>query len=450
MARITRRRLQESRRHLVTASVVVALLLVEAVLGLLASPFEAGRMVAVALSLAALVAALWRLELAIALLAGLSMYPSPTILDVQGRVIGVIHLAGGLVLAAWLLRRLVVQRDVSLPKTRLNAPLFALILIWPLAWLAGYAFWDSTVPTFHRQPLFFAAEYGQLLLFVAVFWATADTVRSERWIQAICIIMILGNASTVVLGEQLHWNQTPVALALACAFLAFGRAGLPQRAGLGLLVGVFLWGLLGVNRIPIYLANATVILVVLFFRSRPLFVLALIVFAVWSAVFLRPIWLAEGSIGGRLELAQGALSIFKARPFLGVGPTHYRSYAIIHHRVLGWGWHTVESGMLLPHDIWLYFLANVGVAGSLAILWLVGSMFWQPFTVFRRAEVALSRVLAVAAMAAVAGVVVQSAGGHLGFLPDYNLASFYMAPVWILMGLVVARSRVTAGGQGDG
>jgi hypothetical protein len=29
----------------------------------------------------------------------------------------------------------------------------------------------------------------------------------------------------------------------------------------------------------------------------------------------------------------------------------------------------------------------------------------------------------------------------MGFLPDYGLASFYMVPVWILMGLMAARAQ---------
>jgi O-antigen ligase len=219
------------------------------------------------------------------------------------------------------------------------------------------------------------------------------------------------------------------------------------KAGLWLVLGIFLWGLIRVNRIPVYLASMVVVLVVSFLKSRRLFVLMSIIFVVLGVAFIKPLWDVEGSILSRLELARLAWSIFKEYPVLGIGPTHYRSYAILYHRALGW--HTVESGMLLPHDRWLYFLANMGVVGLLGIIWVVGSILWGAVSDYRRTQDAFSKVLTVSALASVAGVLVQSAGGHMAFLPDYQMSSFYMVPVWILMGLMVARRQGTIKEQDD-
>jgi O-antigen ligase len=236
----------------------------------------------------------------------------------------------------------------------------------------------------------------------------------------------------------LGWNQTPVALALTCSLLTFGKVDTRLKAGLWLVLGIFMWGLIQVDRIPVYLASAAVVLVVGFLKFRRLFAVMLIIFVILGVVFIKPLWNTEPSISSRQELARLALSIFRDHPVLGIGPTQYRSYAILYHP--GW-WKTVGSGMLLPHDVWLYFLADVGVVGFLGLLLVVGSMLWGPFSIYRRAEDAFSRVLAVSALACVAGVLVQSVGGHMGFLPDYELSSFYMVSVWILMGLVVARGQ---------
>jgi O-antigen ligase len=105
--------------------------------------------------------------------------------------------------------------------------------------------------------------------------------------------------------------------------------------------------------------------------------------------------------------------------------------------------------MLLPHDRWLYFLANMGVVGLLGIIWVVGSILWGAVSDYRRTQDAFSKVLTVSALASVAGVLVQSAGGHMAFLPDYQMSSFYMVPVWILMGLMVARRQGTIKEQDD-
>ena len=439
MISIIQRRLQRYDRYLITAAVVVGLLLAEAMVG--RRIWAPGFVAAAALSLVGVIAILWKLELGMALLGGLSM-GSPTIFDVQGRRIDVLHLVGGLIIVAWLLRRLVAQRDLRPPRSRLNAPLLALVLIWLVSWIASYTFWDIRVPTAHRQPLFFAAEFGQLLMFIGVFWAVADTVNSERWAKVICATIIIVNASTPFSG-LLGWNQMPVALALTCSLLAFGKAHLRVKVGLWLVFGIFLWGLIQVNRIPVYLASTAVVLVVSFLKSRHLFVLMLISLVILGVAFIRPLWDIEVSISGRLTLASLAWSIFKEYPILGIGPTHYRSYAIVYHRPLGL--HTVESGMLLPHDVWLYFLANMGVVGLLGILWVVGSMLRRAFSDYRRTQDAFSKVLTASSLACVAGVLVQSAGGHMGFLPDYGLASFYMVPVWILMGLMVAREKLERG-----
>ena len=97
--------------------------------------------------------------------------------------------------------------------------------------------------------------------------------------------------------------------------------------------------------------------------------------------------------------------------------------------------------MLLPHDRWFYFLANMGVVGLLGIIWVVGSMLWGAFSDYRQTQHAFSKVLTASALASVAGVVVQTAGGHMGFLPNYEMSSFYMVPVWIVIGLMVARRQ---------
>lgn len=443
MVRAFRHRLQNYNQFLIGAVVIAFLLTVEAVVGRRISAFRLSFVKAIILPLAVIgiAVAFLKLEVAIALLGGLSMYGNPTVFSVRGRTISTLHLLGGLVIVAWVLQRIVVDKSLRIPSSRLNKPLLMLVGIWLVSWIASYTFWDTRVPTAHRQPLFFVAEFGQLLMFIGIFWAVADTVNSDRWAKIICATIIIVNASTPLLGDALAWNQLPVALALTCSLLAFGEVDTRVKGGLWLVLGIFLWGMIRVNRIPVYLASMTIMLVVGFFKSRWLFTLVLIIFAVVGVAFIQPLWDVERSISSRLELVSAGLSIFQDHLVLGIGPTHYRSYAIIYHRDVGYGWHTVESGLLLPHNRWLYILVNVGVLGFLGVLWVVGSMLWSPFSSYRRTGDTFSKVLAMSALACVAGVLVQSAGGHFAFLPNYKMSSFYMVPVWILMGLAVARRQ---------
>jgi cell division protein FtsW (lipid II flippase) len=105
--------------------------------------------------------------------------------------------------------------------------------------------------------------------------------------------------------------------------------------------------------------------------------------------------------------------------------------------------------MLLPHDVWLYFLANMGVVGLLGMIWVVGSMLWDAFSDYQRTQDAFSKVLTASVLASVAGVLMQSVGGHMAFLPSGDMSSFYMVPVWIMIGLMVARRQGTIEEQDD-
>jgi hypothetical protein len=432
------RRLRYYEHRLIAIVMVVGLLLVEAVMGRSISSYKSTFVAAAVLSLVGVAAILWRLELGIALLGGLSMYPNPTVFAVQGRRIGVIHVVGGFIVAVWLWRRLVVQRDLRSPRSRLNAPLLALVLTWLVSWIASYTLWNIWVPTDHRQPLFFVAEFGQLLMFIGVFWAVADTVKSELWAKVICAAIVIVNASTQILGG-LAWNQLPMALALVCSLLAFEKAGLRLKVGLWAVLGILLWGLLHVNRIPVYLASMAAVFVIGFFKSRRLVMIMLVLFVIIGIVFVKPLWEMEESVSSRIELAGLAWTIFKDYPLLGIGPTHYRSYALVYYpqNLIS------EQGEIpaMPHNIWLYHLAGIGIIGMLGVTSLLLGILLECLSSLQESREPFSQVLAISVLAGTVGVVIQSVGGHMGFLPDYNLASFYMTPFWVLLGLAAAKRQ---------
>lgn len=375
----------------------------------------------------------------------LPMLVVPVIGTPFDREINVLHLLAPLTIAAWLLRKIVVDRDLRLPRSGFAKPIGALLVIWVVTSITGYLFWDVRVPTDHRQPLFFVAEFGQLLLFIGVFYVTLDTVRDEKWILAVCAAAIAGKVLGVLFFGHLLYIQYPVVLGLVLAFLAFGKVPPGVKALLCVAIVFFAWDIWAVDRLPIYLMVGAIVLLVALLRSRRLFLVALAITVALGALYLPPLWQAESSVGSRLLLAKLALATFRDHPVFGVGPTQYRSYALIYHHGVGFGgWDRVETGLLLPHDVWLYFLACMGVTGALGILWLVDALFWTAWSAYRRATEWFVRTLAVALLAAVTGVLIQSAGGHVAFLPDYTERQIYMLPFWVLAGLMGARQSATA------
>lgn len=446
------RRLKLPGRFLPTATVVILLVLAEAALGRGVPVPDPEFIVAVAFSLVGTAIVLWKAGGTISLLAGLSMYANPTVFYVRGRAITSLHFLGGLVIVTWLLRRAVVDKDLRPPPSQLNAPLLGLVLIWLVSWIASYTFWNIRVPTTHRQPLFFVAEFGQLLMFIGLFWATADTVKSEGWTKGICAVIIAINASTfLVMGLPQEftagaWNQLPVALALACSLLAFSADDARVKVGLVLALVVFAGGLWRVNRIPVYLASMAVIFVVSFFKSKKLLLLLVALGIVFGLAYIRPLWEVEESLTARFKLAEYAWQMFRDHPVLGIGPTHYRSYVLLYHPK---EWATTASGRLLPHNRWLYFAVNTGVLGVLGILWLIMNTARSSLAFYRKAAEGFDKALSVAALASLVGVLVSSVGGHIPFLPTYKTISFHMASYWILLGLMISREHRAGEGNSN-
>jgi hypothetical protein len=443
------RRLHLEMRTLLVAGIVLAVLALAAAIGLGLSRSGRGEsMVAVTLLLVGGGILLLKPEVGVLLLCGLSnlVYFNLTVFDVRGREISMLHLLAAGLIAAWLVRQVVVERRLAVPRTALNAPLLFLVVVWLVTWLAGYAFWDRRVPTTHRQLLFFVTEVGQMLLFTGVFWVVVGRIRSRRWIEAAAATLILANAATFIWAavspnpaDTGMWNMMQMAVALAYAWLTEPSTGPRDRLWLGLALAILVLGIIPVRRIPIYAATAATVLAIAWFRSRRSFVLGLVFTVLVAATFIVSLWQAEASVDPRFELAEAAWAIFADHPILGVGPTHYRSYAILYHPV---GWRTVESGMLLPHDVWLYHLANTGVAGGLAILWLVVAMALAGFRAWKTAPSPLVRTMALAGLGSMAGVIVQSVGGHFPFVPSYSLGHMYMVGFWIVQGLLFASLRL--------
>jgi O-antigen ligase len=172
------------------------------------------------------------------------------------------------------------------------------------------------------------------------------------------------------------------------------------------------------------------------FRSKKLFLSVMVLAIILWVVAIEPLWVAETSLRPRLTLAGYAWQIFADHPLLGVGPTHYRSYVLIYYPL---DWRTVTSGLLLPHNIWLYFLATTGIVGLIGIVWLIQAVVASSLGLYKKASDGFSKALALGVLGSLAGVFVNGLGGHFAFLPTYDLSHFYMVPMWILMGLMVSR-----------
>lgn len=136
--------------------------------------------------------------------------------------------------------------------------------------------------------------------------------------------------------------------------------------------------------------------------------------------------MAVGSSMGRDGYWREAEAIIRDYPVLGVGLNTYSKIAPSYK--INWGGY--------PHNCYLHMAAEVGLAGLLAFLWILGRFFW---TSLRNTPAIADPFLYALHL----GVL----GGILGFLVhsvvDTNFYSVQLGNLfWILMGLSVATQKI--------
>lgn len=126
------------------------------------------------------------------------------------------------------------------------------------------------------------------------------------------------------------------------------------------------------------------------------------------------------------RLRQAALLMVQQSPVLGEGPDGFRHAY--------WRFAPMESRDKRARldNLFLHLAAELGLAGLAAVLWLTTATLWRLWIALHRCRSARDRLLAGVLLAAVAAIVVQSAGAS--FLHAAGLVHL----VWLLVGLVAS------------
>lgn len=310
----------------------------------------------------------------------------------DSRIVVSLMLALGL-MVLWVLRLLMVRvSGERLRATPLNRAVLIFIIIQVVS------FWWSTVM---RDPLI-VVESSFLLVQTAALVVTcalpllalyvANVVESIRiwrwavWLTVGIALLHLASAALNLPTAQLTTNGTRGLFAMwaggfALALLLYDRtlAMWKQWLLLVLLAGVT-WYYIMANTswlsgwLPMVVAWA----VVIFFRSRPLFVLmvvvTLIVLAANYNMVYESVVVSNTEEGGtqRLDLWRMNLEHVRAHPLLGMGPAGYAPYNMTYH----------PEDARSTHNNYFDILAQSGVVGLAAFLYMI----------FRFAQVGLQNV----------------------------------------------------------
>ena len=337
-----------------------------------------------------------------------------------------------LLFAFWLLRKLVIERDIRIAPSRLNLPAILMIISVTLSLLAGGIVWVpfslSTASIFAQVGgwMMFAFPMGLVLL-------AGNVIEEERWLKAL-VAGFLGIGSIYILlqvvrrtGELFFFNGGSVnpnfwlwmTVLVAGLLLFHDRLVLKQRLLLGLFLAAILYIELFVigQRVSNWVPPLLAIAVLIWLRSWRwglfLGLLAGVTFAFNFESLRSVVWPTEEySAVTRLATWPIMFELVKTSPLLGLGPANYYHYTPLYSIM---GYHVKFNS----HNNYWDMAAQVGLLGLGLFLWLSAELGMLGLRLRRLQLSGFARAYVNAALAGLAGTLA------LGMLADWFFPFVY-------------------------
>lgn len=381
----------------------------------------------------------------------------------ESRIVISLVITLGLI-AHWLIVSLRHERRVPLRPSPITRPLLSFVAVSVIAYFWSYVFRDpnmfvwSSFPFVQLAALLVNVTLPLLLLFVA------NKIDDVIWLKRMVAVMVGLGALSIAL----YFTATPVhdwfmyrgtrglfgmwvgVLALA---LAFFHRGLPKWVRVLLLglafVLVYRYFFLGRTWVTGWLPLGVGLLIVLFARSKRLFLVVAVIGAIYIGLnfdfYYNNIVVSEeeeGSGSGRVELWVRNLNHVVHHPLFGMGPAGYAIYNMTYH----------PTDARSTHNNYFDVLAQTGIIGASMYLWLFGTLIVLAQRT-RRAMRGRSDFLEAFSVATMAGSISVMIGMMLGdwvlpFAYNQTISGFDNAAFsWILLGAMVALYHLNQDGR---
>ena len=459
-----RARLQEPNRLLILAAILAAILL-SAILGRRATP-ELVIIVALIAGAAPMLSLLTRFpEWGLVALIPVSFLVTWQMGTGTAVSLNLLFLLVPVLVAIWILRMIVVEKEVRLARSRVNLPALLFIMATTLALITGSVRWNPSVAgeSFTSQ----LGGWGLYAFSIALFLLVANQLRDLRWLRVLTWVF-LAFAALYVTGKLVHYffpsiNEIADLLAINSSYspfwtwlvaLAFGQFLLNRnlnplcRMLLGLLVlASFVVAMSEPSRTWIsgWLPSMIAIWAIICLRSWRwglvvTIIVCLVILPMLPTISAEIFNTPEQSFSTqtRLDMWPNMLQMIQKSPILGLGLSNYHAYAHLY-LVLGY------SINFSSHNNYLDIIAQTGLFGFLSFIWLVVEIGWLGWRLRRRALDGFSRAYVYCALG---GLVATLASGMMGdwFLPfTYNIgipgfrSSIF---VWLFLGGLVAIEQI--------
>lgn len=378
--------------------------------------------------------------------AALVRFSLPT--GTQSRIVASLLLSA-LLVGLWLIRSLLIDKQLRLLPSPMNRPLVAIVAASVFSYVWGNTFRDPLVSPWRTWPIVQVAALAVMVLLPGVLFLAANTVPNVHWVDRLCWLTVgIGALVLVLKAVESDTRMINTGGLFSLWFVSLLYSQLLFNRRLPLLVKVVLSGLLlawlyhrfvlNVRWLAGWIPPAFAIGVVTFIRSKRWFLVLMILLAMFFFLqwdkFAQEVVAGEAAESGVTRLAAWVANWrVTGRHFLfGTGPAGYAVYYVSY----------FPQEAMATHSNYIDILSQLGIVGLLLYLWFLGSAVAAAVRTWRRwrGRDGSGEALSVAILAGCVGVIIAMGLGDwlVPFVYTQTIAGFDHALYsWLWLGLMV-------------
>ncbi len=367
-----------------------------------------------------------------------------------------------LLLAIWAIRS-ILERDLTLIRSPINAPTFALMGVWIAAYLYSNAVRPPEVRIWPGFPVAQAGGVALVLVLAGALLLAANAGRDLRWMRVSTWGFIglgaLGIAAFFARAEgSFAFLHTGGVFTLWVVALAYGQAAfnerLPWPARLGLLALVAAWMYKAAVAQSLWLSGwlppLAALAVITLSRSKWAF--SVLLLAVVAALAYRfdlvygAIWEAQVEEGShtRLDIWLQAWDLLSQYPLLGTGPAGYAVFYMTYY--------LDSEYSMSTHSNYVDIAAQTGLLGAFIFVWFMLALVVVGLRACQRWRSGFAAGYAQGAFGGLVGVFVAMALGDwfIPFVYNQTIAGFrYTAQSWVYLGFLAGLATLRPATEAD-
>lgn len=393
--------------------------------------------------------------LGIILAAAVVRFTLPT--GTQSRIVMSLLVTAGVV-ALWILKMLLQDRQLRLKPASTNAPLLGFVATCVISLFWSNVFRDPLVVTWSTWPFVQLGGLAVMILLPGAFLATANLLQEMRWIVYLTVIILVVGTVSIV-GYYLHlpvgFLQVRPLFPTWCVSLAYAlalfdrRLPWPVRIFLLLLTGGWVYQVF-VHKfrwLSAWIPSLSAIGVLSFFRSKKLLAVLAVILAIYVVLNLSAFEtkIEQESVASgmtRLSAYEHNWRVTGKHLLFGVGPAGYAVYYMTY----------FPMEAMASHSTYIDVLSQTGIVGFFFLLWFFLSLLKTGWKLRQRVEgrFDFAEAFVMAAIGGYVGTILAMGLGDwiIPFVYTQTIAGFdYAVYTWVLLGAALSLRHIVGQGR---